>query len=247
MNNLNSESTFQPQTYTISNAFIKRTKNLYLMTMIMLPLGILFTLFLTLAPISQLDDSNFPIFFIIGITTFIELEIFIISRIMLKKISENTLTIDTDFIQRKSKVLEPPLDFKFIKKLIIKYNPNGSVNYIDVTNSSQTIRLYGFENMEEIAQILKTHLPHAEVKEHTYKFDYNSPVLFIIIFLACTILFSFADNHLSLPLDDIVPILMGIWMLFGKPISKAQGNRFRILEIVCSILIIGGITLSYLT
>lgn len=245
MNNLNSESTFQPQTYTISNAFIKRTKNLYLTNMIMLPLGMLF---LTLAPpISQLDDSSFPIFFIIGVITFIELEIFIISRIMLKKVSENTLTIGTDFIQRKSKVLEPPLDFKFIQKLVIKYNPNGSVNYINVTNSSQTIRLYGFENMEEIAQILKTHLPHAEVKEHTYKFDYNSPVSCVIIFLACIILFSFADNHLSLPLDDIVAILMGIWMLFGKPISKAQGNRFRILEIVCSLLIIGSITLSYLT
>lgn len=247
MNNSNSESTFQSQTYTISNAFIKRTKTLYLTIMIMLPLGILFTFFLTLAPISQLDVSNFLIFFIIGIITFIELEILIMSRIMLKKISENTLTIGTDFIQRKSKVLEPPLHFKFIKKLIIRYNPNGSVNYINVTNSSQTIRLYGFENMEEIAQTLKTHLPHAEVKEHTYKFDYNSPASFIIIFLVSIILFSFANNHLSLPLNDIVAILMGIWMLFGKPISKSQGNRFRILEIVCGILIICSITLSYLT
>lgn len=246
MNDLDPQVEFQPKTYKISDQFIKRSKINYLLTMIMLPIGICLIAFLTLHTSGAPSDSQFFIYFITGISIFLELEIFIVSRIMLKKVKLNTLTIGEDFIQRKSKVLEYPIHFKFIQKLTIKYNPNGSINTIDVQTSSQNIRLCGFENMNEIAQILKSKSTAANLKEHTYKLDYNHPLIFIIIFVACTLMFHLARYQFSIPLNDIFLVGFGIWLLFGKPISKAQGDRFRVLEVICSILMIGCLALTYL-
>nr|WP_302595770.1 hypothetical protein [uncultured Cellulosilyticum sp.] len=246
MNELNSQIEFQPQTYRISELFIKRSKVNYLLSMIMPPIGICLMTFLVQHTTDTPFNFQFFICFIGCVSIFLELEIFIVSRIMLKKVKENTLTIGEDFIQRKSKVLEPPIQFKFIQKLAIKYAPNGNVNTIDIQTSSQSVRLCGFENMSEIAELLKSKSPSAKVKEHTYKLDYNHPLAFITIFVACILVFYFARYKFFLPLNDIFLVGFGIWLLLGKPISKAQGDRFRAIEVICSILMIGCMALSYL-
>ncbi len=247
MNDLNVNTLFEPKTYTISDEFIKRTKYIYLTIMIMLPVGIIGILFLTLGPTDLLNTGNFIFYLTSGIIIFLELELLTISRIMLKKIKQNTLTIEETFLQRKSKILESPLEFKSIKKLTIKYNPNNSVNFIDIKAPNQSIRLCGFENMEEIAPILKTNASHAEITEHTYKLNYNSPVVCIVIFFVSILCFYLVDSKSRLPINDIFSVGLALWMLLFKPISKAQGKRFRAFEIVCGSVIIICKVFSYIT
>ena len=99
MNELNSQIEFQPQTYRISELFIKRSKVNYLLSMIMLPIGICLMTFLVQHTTDTPFNFQFFICFIGCVSIFLELEIFIVSRIMLKKVKENTLTIGEDFIQ----------------------------------------------------------------------------------------------------------------------------------------------------
>lgn len=236
-----------PQIYSISDAFIKRTKRTYLCMYFLVPIGILLTVaFLFFTGDNQANPS-----LLIGITVriivFVELELFIVSKIMLKKVKENTLTLGDDFLQRTSKKTESPLYFKDIQKLYIRKEVTGTVSYIDIRTSAQTVRLYGFENLDTIKEILLTSAPQATVKERQYKIDYNHPIAFIVIFVIALGGITLFEYTWSVSLNNLINLGLGVWILFFKPISKAQGQRFRILEIICGILIIGGICLKYLS
>ena len=235
------------QTYTISEAFIKKTKRTYLCMYLFIPIGIF--AMATLLLFADGDTYSWPLFIKIFIvmTLFIEIELFIVSKIMLKKVKENTLTIGPDFLQRSGKKTDYPIAFQHIQKLHIKKEATGTIAYINIQTSSQSIRLCGFNNLEEIAELLKNHAVQASIKESQYKLDYNHPALFALIFFFLLAIFYLFDNHLSIPLSDLVSLGLGIWFIIFKPVSKAQGQRFRLFEIIIGSLIVLGMGIKYLS
>lgn len=235
-----------PQIYSISDAFIKRTKRIYLCMYFLFPIGILLTVAFLFFTGDNQDNPSLLIGITVGITLFIELELLIVSKIMLKKVKENTLTIGDDFLQRTGKKTEYPVYFKDIQKLYIRKEVTGAICYINIRTSAQTLRLYGFENLDTIKEILLTSAPQATVKERQYKMDYNHPIALIVIFFITLGVITLFNYMWSISLSNLITLGFGVWVLFFKPISKAQGQRFRILEIICGILMIGGICLDYL-
>ena len=228
----------ETQVHPMAEAFIKKTRRTYLCMLILVPIGILLTASLMLYNTGSLEDTFLFVGIFVGITAFIELEIFIISRIMLKKIKENTLTIGTDFLQRAGKKSEHPIEFKHIQKLYIKKEKNKEIAYIEIQTSTQKIRLCGFENLTAIADLLMTQATQAELKEKNYKFDYNHPVILLLTFFGTLFICYFSLTKFSLALSDVISVVIGIWLLFFKPISKAQGARFAKLELILGILIL---------
>ena len=235
------------QAYAISDAFIKKTKRTYLCMYIFIPIGIFLMAALLLFADGDTDNLSLFIGIFIGITAFVEIELLIVSKIMLKKVKENTLTIGSDFLQRSGKKAEDPIAFQHIQKLYIKKEAIGTIAYINIQTSTKTIRLCGFENLEEIADLLKATSVNASIKESQYKLDYNHPVMFALIFFFSLAVFYLFNANLSLPLSDLVCLGMGIWFLLFKPVSKAQGKRFRLFEIIVGALIVLGIGMQYLS
>jgi len=235
------------QTYAISDSFIKKTKRTYLCMYLFIPIGIF--LMATLLLFANDDFYNLPLFLgiIIGIAIFIEIELLIVSKIMIKKVKENTLTIGPDFLQRSGKKAEHPIAFQHIQKLYIKKEAIGTIAYIHIQTNDQSIRLCGFENLEEIAELLKAQAVKASIKESQYKLDYNQPALFALTFFFAIAVFYLFDTHLSLPLSDLVSLGLAIWFLLFKPVSKAQGQRFRLFEIIVGAIIVLGIGIKYLS
>ena len=234
------------QTYAISDAFIKKTKRTYLCMYIFIPSGIFLMSALLLFANGGIDNMALFLGVFIGITAFIEIELLIVSKMMLKKVKENTLTIGPNFLQRFGKKAEYPIEFQHIQKLYIKKEATGTIAYINIQTSAQTIRLCGFENLEEIAEILKANAVQASIKESQYKLDYNHPAMFALIFFIALFVFYLFNAKLSIPLNDLVFFGFGIWFLLFKPVSKAQGKRFRLFEIIVGALIILSIGIEYL-
>lgn len=71
--------------------------------------------------------------------------------------------------------------------------------------------------------------------------------MFALIFFFSLAVFYLFNANLSLPLSDLVCLGMGIWFLLFKPVSKAQGKRFRLFEIIVGALIVLGIGMQYLS
>ena len=226
------------QVYQISDAFIQKTRRTYLYMLILVPIGMLLLIYFIPFNKVKIEDLSFPIGLFIGCTVFIELEIFIVSRMMLKKVKENTITIGADFLQRTGKEIEGPIEFTSIKKLHVKKEKNGEIAYIDLKTSSQTVRLYGFEDLHNIWDLLIAQASQAEIKENNYKLDYNHPIILIVVFFATLLATSILPEKYGISISEIICLLLGAWLLLFKPISKAQGKRFRILELVLGISII---------
>ncbi len=235
------------QVYAISEAFIKKTKRTYLCMFIFIPIGILLMATLIFFTDGDIQDISLWIVIFTVITLLAELEIIIISKVMLKKVKENTLTIGPDFLQRTGKKTESPLYFKHIQKLYIKKEATNNIAYIDVRTDAQTIRLCGFENLEDIKNLLIVNAPQASIKESQYKLDYNHPTIFALTFFVALIIFFFFKYQLSIPLNDIFSMGFGVWILFFKPISKAQGQRFRLVELICGLIIVLSFGIQYLS
>ncbi len=234
-------------TYNISEEFISKMKRNYLYMMISIPLGIIATgVYLLMQDTNS--NPNIPLF--VGIFGFviaiIEGEIFIISRVMLKKIKQNQIIIGENFIQRKAKKLEDPIYFQDIKKIHIKKEKSGKISYIDLATQHKKIRLYGIESLEEIANVLEENKGDSSIKEDSLKMNYDNPVVYGVTFVVALVIVIFFEELKGLPVSDLISGVIAIWILFFKPISKAQGKRFRIFEIIVGLVIVICLALSYI-
>lgn len=235
-----------PAVFTISEEFIRKTKKTYLYMLISMPLGIAAASLIFSWGRSYLLEILIPILAIVIL--FIEIEILVISKVMLSKVRKNQLLLSELQMQRISGKTEQPLLYADIREIVIRREKDTSIRFIKLTASgNRKITVFGFEQMEQIALHITERAPGASVVEKTYRYNYNSGKAYALIFCAALLGFLFLFQKVSSRLYYVFLIGGGVWFLLGKPVSRAQGDRFRIFELICAVLIIlGGLALFLL-
>lgn len=228
----------QSTTFTISEEFLKKTKKTYLYMLISMPLGIVAATFL----ITDWDQPyilNILIPVMAAVVVFLEIEILIIGKVMVSKIKKNRLVIDEQGVQRISGKSEQPVSFADLKEIVIRREKDSSIRFIKLTSvSNKKITIFGFEHMDQIAAHLTSHASAAAVTEKTYRYNYNSGGAYALIFCATLLACLFLFRQVGMEVYYVFMIGLGVWFLVFKPISRAQGTRFRLFELICGGLIV---------
>jgi len=231
----------QPKVYRFSEKAIQENKKLYLTTQIILPIFLF--IFLLFSPITGSVLTNQPISesleaWLIA-TLITEIGFPILSRILLKKMNETSITLSDESIVRASGKSSETIPFEKIIKLVITEKPSGDIYLLNLSLGNKSIILYGFDEMEEIANLLQNKIPRSIVQRKRQKINWYSPVtltgivagafLIIIVVQAFGPAYYFVFNFGLIFIGSIV-------MIISKPISRMYGKRFVIFEISVAIL-----------
>ncbi len=228
-------------TYHFSEKIIKERKKIMNVMMIMMLLLIIFFAYVGANEHGSVDFTMMAIIFAIAVPIII-IEFKVISHFMFKKLRETTLVIEEDkFVRIGGKFKEEVLfsDIDSIKVIRDKFN---KIALIKLETKKKAMNIYGLDNMDGIADILNDHLPSKAMKnEKKYKVNWNSRGLLIGIMVATALvilLMMKVNLGLYQVFNMVFPLALAIYFLWYKPISKNAGSRFRIFEIIISIIII---------
>lgn len=235
----------QPKVYRFSEKAIREIKQLYLTTQIILPI-ILFV-FLLFSPITGSVFTKQPISTSLeaGLiaTLIIEIEFLVISHILLKKMKASSITLSDECIVRTSGKSSETIPFEKIVKLIITEKPSGDIHLLNLGLGSKGIILYGFDDLEEIANLLQNKISESVVKRKRQKIDWNNPITLIGIMVATLltiiVIQAFGPTYYFVFNFGVIFTSSIIMMLF-KPMSRIYGKRFVIFEVGLAILMMIG-------
>lgn len=179
------------------------------------------------------------------------LEMFIVFKIMIKKIIEMKLVVSDTSITRVGGRFQESINYDDIKKVSVKRNKTNRILYIKISYRKKSITLSGFDDMDSLFMQLHVKLKdQSMIVEIKNKVNWNSPIVTVTSFagtMLVMILIVTLDLDLYETLNLFFPLAIGVIFLFGKPVSKNGGARFRILEIVLScILIVCGLIRVFL-
>lgn len=177
-----------------------------------------------------------------GISAFVMLEIYILSRIMTKKMKNTRLNIFENHFVRVGGKKSDQIAFDDIISIKEKRNPKGKLLMIEMKTSIKPINIFGFENIETILEILlersNSNINH-KVKQ--YKIDWNNSGVLALIMITTVLLIggllNFNEDLYHL-FNSVFMIAFGLFFILYKPASKSMGDRFRMFEIICGGLII---------
>lgn len=189
---------------------------------------------------------NFPkmIFIIAIVIPFILIELIIVSKIMLKKVSEIKLIISDSQIKRIGGKHEEVIIYGDIRSIMVKRNVTGNILYIKIRQNNKSVSLSGFEDMDKVLLYLTDNIEDNikdEIKDTQYKVDWNNPFIVIatmILTAMIIILMVKLNMNIYRAFNVIFPILVSLLFIILKPISTNAGKRFRKFEVTISILLI---------
>ena len=220
--------------YKMSNKTLKeRMANSYLF-MVAMPLIIL--IFYTVFS-SRYSSSLFrsPFLEIIIVTTFIlVLEMYIVAKITLKKIATITILVHERGFDRFSGKKTEHFIFSDLHKVkILNHRSKSHKTIIKGKMGRKAFVISGFEGMEYIQQAFKEHSPLFEEKDQ--KIDWSSPWVMVLSLIVSTGLMAVIigiGGQFHEYFSRIAQISFGLLILFGRPLSKSSGERFRKFEII---------------
>lgn len=229
-------------------ALKERKRNIYvlmLMMVISIPIFSYYLLYVQHDGLIKLD-----VFFAImcGIVFFLIIEMFVVSKIMIKKVGDMKLIVTEISLQRVGGRFQETINYVDIKKVSVKRDKTNRILYIKISYKKKNITLAGFEDMNFLLmQIQVKVMDQSKIVEIKNKVNWNSPLLMVASFtltLLGILLMMTLDLDIYEAFNMFFPLAFGVIFLFAKPVSKNGGARFRILEIVIScILIVCGLVL----
>lgn len=228
------------QVFGFSEDTLKERKRNTFTVMAMMPLlMIIFVLIFTGG--SSIQYKN--VIIIIAITVpIIMIEMIIVYKMMIKKIKEMKLIIQDDCFKRVGGKFSENISYKSIDEILVKRDKNGKILVMEVKSNNIKVNLLGFEDMEKILSLLSGNIKNKSfITEKTYKISYKDPMIVILIMiLTMTLIIALVKTDVNSYriFSDIFPFAFGLFVIFFKPISKNAGSRFRILEIIISILLV---------
>lgn len=230
-------------TYEFSDQAIKDYKKRNYTMMFTIPIIIIVFSFV-LFKIEKMDDLVLFVSIITGITVFIMLEIFIVSKIMIKKMKKTRLDISENHFIRSGGGKSERVSFEHIKSVKEKRDPKGKLLLIELKTNNKAMNMFGFDDLEEILEIIKERSPDGVIlNQKIYKLDWNNPIVTVAIMLTTILVIALVmnfDKNLYFIANMIFVSGFSLFIFFYKPISKSLGSRFRIFEIISSSLMLGG-------
>lgn len=136
------------------------------------------------------------------------------------------------------------IEFHDIKKITVIRNRLNKVVQIVVKTKNKRLRIYGFENMDKILEVVQENkLPETECIDLNTKIIWKKPrglvvIIMTLIFIAMlAIKFEFI-RYVMMLIFTIVTFYMGILIMKGKLIIIHTGNKLEKLNKVYGFLII---------
>ena len=169
---------------------------------------------------------------------FIEILITVVKRIMIKKMREIEILVTDEGIERVGGSFRESLPFSDISRVLVITDPKGKLMMVRLTGTAVTMDIADYDDTDSLVTLLKTKIDptlFTERKSSSWK------VLLQTIGLTVGVVFFAIIVHqagFDFPIDRIIQLLSGIFILFYKPISRSRGERFRKLELVIAIVII---------
>lgn len=227
--------------YKFSEETIKQRKKLMvLMALIMLVAMIIFAFILT----GTMDIKDLKLFIKIlsVMVVIITLEMFIVSRIMFKKLRTLEIVLTENGIERRGGKFTELIQFKDLMKIKVSKEPSGKIAFIKLKSSKKSFTVAGFENMDDLENEIKVRVEDTtQIKIKIWKYNWNSNMtslysaIVMTIIIALIMKFGLNIYHIF---NKIFGIGFAIYFLVFRPISKNAGKRFRLFETITGVLII---------
>ncbi len=227
----------------------KRTKGIYI-AIITLPIFMLVVAYF-MAWRDGMDKLKL-LLIIFGIASvLLDLELFLINRIFLKKMKESIFYVYQDRLVLSNSRFNDVVLFSELEGLKIVRCKNGSLMMLKLFSRSKNMNISGFENMEYILDLIKGYAPElCNIQEKPQKMDADNPltiIICILIAIILTIAILYFGDPTYVTLCTLLMLGLGLYTLIYRPNTRNYGSRFKIFEILCSLLLIVLGTLSLIS
>ena len=239
----------QITTYKLSKGIRQAKKRYVVISMMMF---IILTTHSFLSPVTRHESFSENARIVLFVSIPLGLIIYFTASIGLRKMSELTVTIDGEKIERKGKKHSETFFWKdFLNGKVDEY-PNGEISSIRLTFANNNrIILFGFEDMETAIQQITSYIPdQSHMPRKRAKINWDHPVSMIgmgvFAFAFMLILQEMGDKaiHFSVMVSNLG---LGLYILFARPMVRVQGKGWKNIEKFFSIfLIIGSVLLLVL-
>ena len=230
----------QAVTYKLSKG-IRRAKARYVILSILLPTMLI--AFIFLSPTTK--DDNLATKAGIGVfaLVMIGLIFYITSSIALRKLSELSVSIFPDRIERENRKHKEIFLWKDVQRAEILQYPNYEIATIKLSLANKkVVTLFGFEDMETAYKQIEKAIPHEVViNKKRVKLDWDQPFMITLIMLltfAVILAIQLIGEQAYRFFNMLFSFGFGLYYLIAKPISNAQGKGWRIFEIIVSVFLI---------
>jgi len=237
----------QAVTYKFSKG-IRQTKKRYVILSILLP--VIVTVFLFLSPTTRGESLGFKVGIGFFFFIFIGLLFYFTSSKVLRRLSELSVHISSDKIERESNQQKEVFFWQDLLDVKILEYPNGEILSINLAfRSKKLITLFGFEDMEAaIKQITQYISDQSSIHRKRTKINWDNPTIMIFsIILPSAIILAIQEvGEKAFYFSSVVSSLtFGVYSLISRPISRAQGKGWENFEtvigvtlIICSVLLL---------
>lgn len=219
-------------TYKISKQTLKDRKKNLLILMIFMPIMMAAFSYIYAQQGGGLKNVKLYAMIIAGASAFIVLEVYVVGKIMFKKIASMAIIFDDQGFDRVNGKKTERFDFCDLKDLKITTVENLDHKMILRGKCGQkAFVLGGFEDMPGLANRFEGHGETIHRKHK--KIDWTNPkvslVIMPVVFLIFALLITVGDAYTDY-ISPLIQLIMGLWFLLFKPISRNSGARFKKME-----------------
>lgn len=167
----------------------------------------------------------------------------VIVKEMLAKLAKNEVLLTEEALIRQNEGHQESLRFEEIKMLKVLREYNGRVRVIELKIAKKWVIVHSFLEMDELLTRLLAKVDTTKVKliDRKVILDYYNPFILIPYIFTVTGLIVAAKFYLKESYDNIsllFPIVFGLYLLLGGPMSNASGKRFRKFELILGPLLL---------
>lgn len=229
-------------TFRISEDIIKERKKIMVIMVCFMPIMMVAFVLLFSSQGNGIKDMQLALKIIGGVSTFVILEMVVVSKMMFKRIRSIIINFDEKgFTRINGKKTER---FEFDEMTNVKITKKeGQLQKMIIKGkcANKAFILGGYDNMSQMNTLIETSVMTIGQKEQ--KIDWSSPKVVIAVmgltFLVMAIL-SLIDGDILDYTSPLFQVVFGLYFMIFKPISKSSGARFKLLENIMGVLLIIG-------
>jgi hypothetical protein len=179
-----------------------------------------------------------------GVSLFIALEMIVLTIFVMRKMRKIGYLVDDTGISRLDKhgASAELIEYGALDNVKIVTLQNDAIRVIKIKYGRKRLTMIGLDGMDHIAASLRESDARKVISEKFSKVDWYScktGVVSLIIIVPIMILLLFFNETIAACVSDITLIGFGLYMLIFKPMTNYYGKKWRIFEVILSLIIIG--------
>lgn len=165
--------------------------------------------------------------------------IFLTATFSLRGLDKLCVVISDKYVKRVHGDYVEKIPFAAVDSVYAKRKRSGELEYLRLGANGKNLTISGFENMDKLYRAVADQIKPEKIIEGQYdKVYHNSNVIaiatasFVFVLIAAGLKFGFYR-----PLNIGLTLGVGAFYLFGKPLSKSFGQRYKKYDIISSIVL----------